>query len=396
MSESPKLRVLLVDPSLFTAPYDAALSQGLLEAGVAPTWAVRPTRALEREELRPTRSEAIFYRWIERRRQHLPSKLRPVAKGLAHAWGLVRLVRRAFELRPDVVHFQWLVVPPLDTAAMLLLRMLCPLVVTVHDTVPYNGDRMSFLQRWGFDLPLRLSERVIVHTRAGRAALVARGTPESKLQVVPHGALQLSESPSSEALSAASDGLFRFVLFGELKSYKGIDVLIEALALIPVAQRSRLRVIVAGRPRMPLEPLTMRAAELGLNDVLEIRPQRQSEQQMADLFAQADCFLFPYRQIDASGVYFLVKSLGKWLIASNVGVFAEELQQAPQGELVPVGDAAALAHAMSSAEAARRVPHPAPAAADWSEIGRKTRELYRDAIASRQATRQPASVRTSP
>ena len=31
------LRVLLVDPSLFTAPYDAALTRGLLEAGVEPS-----------------------------------------------------------------------------------------------------------------------------------------------------------------------------------------------------------------------------------------------------------------------------------------------------------------------------------------------------------------------
>src|SRR6187399_593003 len=36
----PRLTALLVDPSLFTAPYDGALNDGLLAAGVRPSWAV--------------------------------------------------------------------------------------------------------------------------------------------------------------------------------------------------------------------------------------------------------------------------------------------------------------------------------------------------------------------
>lgn len=386
MSEPGTLRVLLVDPSLFTAPYDAALTQGLVGAGVTPTWAVRPTRPADRQELPAAYSEPLFYRWIDQAR--IPSRLRVLGKGFAHAWGLAKLVKRALQLKPDVVHFQWVVVPPLDVPAMLLLRLLCPLVVTVHDTVPYNGDRMTFLQRWGFDLPIRLADRVIVHTRAGRDALLRRGAPEQKLRVIPHGALALAAAPSSEALAGSADARYRFVLFGELKSYKGLDVLVEALALIPPSLRAQLRVIVAGRPRMELEPILARSQELGVSDLVELRPRRQSEQEMADLFASADCFLFPYRQIDASGVYFLVKGLQKWLIASNVGIFAEELRDGEQGELVAAGDPAVLAQAMSSAVLTRRRPAPAPHGTDWSQIGQATRELYGEAKASRGLPRQ--------
>jgi len=59
---------------------------------------------------------------------------------------------------------------------------------------------------------------------------------------------------------------------------------------------------------MDLAPIEARIAALGLGDVIELRPQRQSEQEMAALFVEADCFLFPYLQIDASGVWFLTKS----------------------------------------------------------------------------------------
>lgn len=389
---SANLRVLLVDPSLFTAPYDAALTQGLLQAGAQPLWAVRPTRHGDRSELPPEHSEPIFYRWLERQ-AWLRGKPRTVAKGLAHGLGLARLLRRVAELRPDVIHFQWVVLPPLDSLAMRLLARHYPLVLTVHDTVPFNGEPMSRWQRWGFEAPLRLADQLIVHTRASRERLLAQGVPEDKIHVIAHGALPFSQLPSAEATSVRDDGLFRFVLFGELKHYKGLDVLVEALALIPAAIRSHMRVIVAGRPRMDLRPLQARLAALGLEETLELRPARLSELEMANLFEQADSFLFPYRQVDASGVYFLVKSLGKWLICSRVGIFAEDLREGEQGALVPIGDAPALAHAITSALLERRSPRPPDASNDWSEIGRQTCELYQHASRqrARSSPQQPAT-----
>jgi glycosyltransferase involved in cell wall biosynthesis len=392
MSAQSGLRVLLVDPSLFTAPYDAALTRGLLEAGADPSWVVRPTRESDQNELPAERSEPFFYRWVEQQ-SWLPGKLRVLAKGCAHALGLARLVARVARARPDIVHFQWVVVPPLDSAAMWLVSLLCPLVLTVHDTVPFNGDRMSRLQRWGFELPLRLSDQLIVHTEGGKQRLLGFDLSEHKVNVIPHGALRLQAKPSPEACMERADDRYRFVLFGELKHYKGIDVLVEALGLMSAEERARLHVVVAGRPRMDLDRNLARVKELGLEGTLELWPRRLAESEMADLFERADCFLFPYRQIDASGVYFLVKSLGKWLIASRVGIFAEDLREGEQGELLPVGDARALADAMTSAVLARRPAKPIAAGSDWTEIGKATLELYSTALARRAATRARRTAR---
>jgi DNA-binding NarL/FixJ family response regulator len=51
MSDARTLDAMLVDPSLFTAPYDAALTQGLIANGISPTWMTRPTRRADRQEL---------------------------------------------------------------------------------------------------------------------------------------------------------------------------------------------------------------------------------------------------------------------------------------------------------------------------------------------------------
>jgi glycosyltransferase involved in cell wall biosynthesis len=379
------MRVLLVDPSLFTAPYDAALNDGLIANGVVPTWAVRPTRAGDRQELPARNVDDFFYRRTERM-TFLPQRLRTLAKGVAHALGLARLVVRVLVRPPDVVHFQWLVIPPLDALAIRVIALRCPVVLTVHDTVPFNGEHLSLLQNLAFDLPLRLSDRLIVHTRAGRDRLLRRGVPGEKVAVIPHGPLQLHARPSrpagdDKAGGGQTDERVTFVMFGEIKPYKGPDALVEAVSQLPPALRRRARVVIAGRPRMDLGPLQARIAALGLEETIEVWARRLTEPEMADLFALADCFVFPYRQIDASGVYFLTKALGKWIIATRVGVFAEDVQDGEQGTLVTPGDVAAFSAALARVIDERPRPRVTSPSLAWRDIGRATRELYDEVAA---------------
>lgn len=376
---STDLRALLVDPSLFTAPYNAALTEGLVAAGVDAQWATRPTRPGDRQEIPLERTDPFFYRRVEQA-GWLPGPLKPVAKGMAHLGGLAALLRRIGASRPDVVHLQWVVVPPLDVPAMAWIKRLRPLVFTVHDTVPFNGQKMSWLQRVGHDGPLRMAHRLIVHTRSGRDALLARGVPARKIAVIPHGPLRLPVPTPPQ--QGPRDPRWTCVLFGEIKPYKGLDLLIEAVARLTRQQRDALRIVVAGRPRMDLAPLQAQIAKLGLAAQFDLRPVRQSEEQMAVLFGEADCFLFPYRQIDASGVYFLVKGLGKWLIASRVGIFAEDMEAGRDGTLVPAEDVGALAQALAEGIASRpRQDVARLASGSWDAIGQATRALYQDAIA---------------
>lgn len=368
------MNVWLVDPSLYTSPYDAALTRALLEIGVQPRWATRPLRPGDRQEIPAECTDAFFYRRIDRA-EGLPARLRLALKAGAHLAGIVRLLWKVRRTRPDAVHFQWVVVPLIDVMAMALIRRWCPLVLTVHDTVAHNGQKLSWAQQLGYDLPMKLAHRVIVHTRSGRQALARRGVPEDRIAVIPHGPLTLAQ-PAAGPGPRERDPRWTVVLFGEIKPYKGLDILVDAVGALAPEVRRRLRVIVAGRPRMDMQPLTARIGALGLAQQFELRLRRLSEDEMAALFAEADAFVFPYRQIDASGVYYLVNSLGKWLIASRVGVFAEEdLAGEGLGVLVPPEDVPALARALQEASATRPAGRAA-GAHSWREIAHATRALY--------------------
>lgn len=387
------MKVALIDPSLFTGPYDAALDSGLSSAGVETCWITRPTRKGDRQEVPVEHVAALFYRHVDDA-AGLPKPLRTPAKGLAHLVGLLRTAVHLVRTKPDVIHVQWVVLPPFDLPALWLIKRSRPLILTVHDTVPFNGERMSLLQNLGFHAPIRLADQVIVHTESGKETLVRHGLDANKINVVPHGSLPLHAEPDPDR-PPRDQGKYNFVLFGELKPYKGLDVLVEAVGAMPEAVRAQAHFIVAGRERMDLSPITSRIKALGLEGTIEIRAQRQSEAEMANLFADCDCFVFPYRQIDASGVYFLTKSFNRWMIASKVGIFAVDIVDGAQGCLVSPEDVLGLSVALCDAVVQRRQAAPASEDGSWQSIGKQTRAVYEKALCVRQSGDEAISARST-
>lgn len=379
---APTLSVLQVDPSLFTAPYDAALSGGLAANGVRPAWATRGIRPAEEDLLAGHAAHRLFYPLTDgpRRRTGMPWR---ALKGAEHLAGLIELDRLVARARFDVVHIQWAPLPILDRRAIWRTRRRAPVVMTVHDIVPFNGRPVSRLQRDGYEQVLVAADHLIVHTEAGRDALQARGHAAARISVIPHGLLPLAPG---HAERRDADGRWRVLLFGRIQPYKGADLLVEALGLIEPALRDRLDVIVAGEPQMPIEPLTQRVAALGIGTAFTLRDRRLSETEMAALLRSADAFVFPYRAIDASGVLHLVAELDRWLIASDLGAFRGMIG-ANTGELVMPGDAAALAKAIVRSIGRRPTGRPVTEIPGWAEIGARTRVVYERVIADHRGNR---------
>ena len=108
---------------------------------------------------------------------------------------------------------------------------------------------------------------------------------------------------------------------------------------------------------------------------------------MPRLFERASVVVFPYREIDASGVLMTALSAGRAIVASRIGLFGELLTDGSEALLVPPDDPPALAAALGRMiddralrEAiAERVCRFRNAIPSWTEIGRQTHELYEHA-----------------
>ncbi len=374
-------RVVLVDPGLMTAPYDAALSAGLMANRVTPIWATRALRVGEEDLVRG--AIQLFYPWTDGPRRRF-GRLWRMAKGVEHLLGLQALDRFVTAERPDIVHVQWSMLPRFDRAAVRRLRRICPVVMTLHDVQPFNGKAVHQLQRAGFRQLWSAADHLIVHTGSGRDAVVAAGIPPDRVSVVPHGVLGVRR----ERRHRTSSRRWRIVQFGRIQSYKGVDVLVEALGLLEPAARDRLTVTVAGEAQIDMMPIRQRAVDLGLEGTLHFQLGHCSRAAMDALLDDADAFVFPYRVIEASGMLYEVAPLGRWIIASRLGSFAELLGSdlgAAFGTLVPPGDPAALAAALTASVGQEPADDLSRLVPDWAAIGARTRAVYTAARSSWRA-----------
>jgi glycosyltransferase involved in cell wall biosynthesis len=376
------MRIALIDPSLFTLPYDRALALGLGRIGHDVTLHGRALRSGDGSPA-PLTIRKSFYSVSESKLGlSLPGPFRLGVKGVDHAWSMWRLIKRLRREKPDVIHLQWLPLPVVDRAFLGALRQVAPVVLTVHDTNPFNGEASASIQRQGVETCLFRVDRLIVHTKQGEGRMRKLGIPAERITVLPHGML-VDRVPSA---ADAMDGPLTFLLFGKIRPYKGADILIKAFAALPAELRAQARVRIVGKPYMDLAPLQAEAAAAGV--AVEIETGFVADEDIPALFSHGTVAAFPYREIEASGVLFLALAHGRPIIASRLGAFGELLTDGKQGSLVPPDDVPALTAALNrmisnrafAASCAAEVQTLAASIPDWDAIAEATAAVYREAI----------------
>lgn len=383
------MKVAMIDPSAFTIPYDDALARALAARGHE----VRLyTRSLRDQESRVAeRYEVIphFYRWSERRRVRGTARL--CVKGVEHVADMLRLRRALRRFAPDVIHVQWMPVPGVDRHVFAGLGGAVPLVFTAHDTMPFNLAPSSRLQRLGWGESLGAFDAIIVHTRSARQRLHARGIDAARLAVVPHGLF--SYAPVRPRTQRAQAPMIRVMMFGSVKPYKGVDVLLRAVAQLPPGARRQLRVSVVGAPSPWAHGLPALVERLGVRNEVELDLRYVPDEEVGQVLASADVFAFPYREIEASGALMAALPFARPIVASRLGLFAELLEDDVHGALVPPEDPKALAAALARltsdpglrgrmGTAVARLAGETPS---WGTIAARTEEVYASARQRRAA-----------
>lgn len=394
------MRIALIDPSLFTWPYDHELAAGLSAIGndvlvfgkVLPAKHADAREPLLRQHFYPAMAMPFWDR--------VPKPAVRALKGVSHVGSMARLCRALWLWRPDVIHFQWCPLPAVDGRFLPLLRRIAPVVLTVHDTMPFNGAPGSSLQTLGALSVLRGFDHLIVHTDQGMERVSAHVGGAGRLARIPHGLLHDdSERRPPTPARIAPDGTATFLLFGQIKPYKGVDVLLRALARLDPLARSRCRIRVVGKPYMDTTPLIELARTLGVDDLVRFEFRFVPDDEMTGMLDDASVLVFPYREIEASGVLMAAIARSRPVIASRLGAFGELIENGREGLLLMPGDDAALARAlervvlepglldrMGTAMDALRASIPG-----WAEIARRTVDVY-DAARRRRSRQAEPSV----
>ena len=379
------MKIALIDPSLFTWPYDKALADGLSQNNNDVILYGKHIAQDESGKGDPLLEEHFYAGFQTRWMKRLPTGFFLACKGASHILSLLSLWWKLKKDKPDAIHFQWVPLPIIDSFFIPYFRRIAPTFLTVHDSAPFNNNPRSRLQRLNAISIMQKFDGVIVHTEHARQRLINYGLAPDYVKRIPHGLLEQRGEPAAPLITPeAMDKMVTLLLFGKLKPYKGADVLLNALGLLPPSLRAQCRLHIVGKPYMDTAPLLALIRKHGLekNIVWDLR--FVDDREMNEIFAKADIIVMPYREIDASGVLMVGLQTARPIVASRIGLFAEMLTDGKHGYLVPPDEIEPLADALGKLiasksrreEMGQNVANLCKEIPTWNAIARMTLDAY--------------------
>jgi glycosyltransferase involved in cell wall biosynthesis len=225
----------------------------------------------------------------------------------------------------------------------------------------------------------RRADRVIAVSERIRHALTTRGAsaPE-RTHVIPNG-VEWERFPVGRTTADGPTVIFT----GNLAPYQGVDLMLEAFALVHARRADARLMIVTDSPFTPYETLARR---LGVRDAVHLR--RATFPEQPAILAAATVAVNPRVQCDGIPQKVLNYMAAGLPVATFEGS-AGPLRHEVTGLRVPDGDTAAMADALERLLMDRALARTLGDAArdqvrrefSWAQVGARVEEVYRTAIA---------------
>jgi glycosyltransferase involved in cell wall biosynthesis len=165
------------------------------------------------------------------------------------------------------------------------------------------------------------SNLVIVHSDSTLAELAASGVVVRRSVVVQHGPIVPASSMAPLRTPGLSGSPRRFLFFGRIQEYKGVDDLLAAFLAMPGDITAHLT--VAGQCDNPeLRSRLFALARRGGSRVL-LRLERIRDEEVTPLLSAADVVALPFRHVSTSGSAILALSHGRPLIVPDLPALAD-------------------------------------------------------------------------
>jgi glycosyltransferase involved in cell wall biosynthesis len=207
-------------------------------------------------------------------------------------------------------------------------------VALCHNVAPH--EPRSFDTRLLSTL-LRRVDGVLVHSAAERDKALDLTTRPVRTADLP------PLRPSASDPVPAPDAPYRRILFfGIVRPYKGLDVLLRAMARLAAP----VELVVAGEFWGGTAGTERLIGELGLTGRVQIRPGYVSESEVRDLFGEVDALVLPYRSATSSAMAWIGFEHGVPVIATRAGTLADAVTDGVDGLVCRPDDVDDLALAL--------------------------------------------------
>jgi glycosyltransferase involved in cell wall biosynthesis len=200
------------------------------------------------------------------------------------------------------------------------------LVWTVHEVDVHDIDQLTWMHALSRRFLYRLADMVFTHTPDVRADMERRWGRKRHADTIPIGSyegaypMSLSRAAARDRLRIPSDA-FVFVFFGNVRPYKGVDLLIDAFEALQ-ADHPEAHLIVAGKPYSQEFAAAMQARCAGLHR-LRLQLDYVPDAEIQVYLRAADCFVAPYKYIETCSAIYLALAFELPIIIKSEGNVVE-------------------------------------------------------------------------
>jgi D-inositol-3-phosphate glycosyltransferase len=276
------------------------------------------------------------------------------------------------------------------------------LIYTVHNINMRERDgNDSIMNRLTLKFMYNIVDHIFVHTKKMKLQLIDDyNIDENKVTVIPFGInatvrnSELRKIQARHKLSLSNKEKI-ILFFGNIAPYKGLEYLVLALSQLK-KKYNELILIIAGRIKecdeywINIQSIIKRhSLENNIIKKIGYIPDEDVE----IYFKAADVLIVPYKFIFQSGVVFLSYNFGLPVIATDVGSLKEDIVEGKTGFICRPGDPENLAKKIElyfqsdlykNLEANRnKIIEYASKKYSWEKIGKKTKAIYNNLLASR-------------
>lgn len=265
---------------------------------------------------------------------------------ISYGISLLKLSSMIIFGRYDIVHVQTFKIPRVEVTMYRFLKILMhgKLVHTAHNVNPHEQEIASNDVFGNFYC---LCDGLFVHNEYSKKILCEQyNIPQEKIKVIAHGVYKNPDAKYNDRLSESSEKHI-FLFFGQLRRYKGIDILLRAISKLPESKRREMKFVIAGRHhKLDTTDYAGMIKELGIGNYVELRDEFIPDKDMVEYFITSDACICPYREIYGSGVLLEAYTYRCPVIVSDFPVFVEETQGGRTGLLFETGNENDLARAI--------------------------------------------------
>ena len=272
------------------------------------------------------------------------------------------LTRELWHHRRGIVHIQFFQYKAVEAPIYILARLLFlrRLIFTAHDALPHEPKRWHklFYKLW-----YRVVDEIHVLGSYTAEKLQELGIRTEQIHLVPHGNYDLflfrntpEPRDSTRKRYGARSNDTVFLMFGLIRPYKGLDLLVQAFCKVPIDCNAYL--IVAGGGDQDLFDSAKALLRRGGKDRrASLNFGFVEDAELANLITASDAVVLPYRHIYQSGALLLAMTYGKAIIASDIPGFRDYVTHGEESLLINPENSAELSNAIQalSGDADRRL-----------------------------------------